>query len=58
MNDYPRRKLRQAALAAGVDMIAPETVFLSEDNTAFGKHVTIARGKKSKASWRQPWLSF
>jgi bifunctional UDP-N-acetylglucosamine pyrophosphorylase / glucosamine-1-phosphate N-acetyltransferase len=40
MNDDPQRKLRQAALAAGVTMIAPETVFLSED-TVFGKHVTI-----------------
>jgi bifunctional UDP-N-acetylglucosamine pyrophosphorylase/glucosamine-1-phosphate N-acetyltransferase len=40
MNDDPQRKLREAALAAGVTMTAPETVFLSED-TVFGKHVTI-----------------
>ncbi|MGD9837232.1 MAG: bifunctional UDP-N-acetylglucosamine diphosphorylase/glucosamine-1-phosphate N-acetyltransferase GlmU [Afipia sp.] len=35
-----QRKLRQAALDAGVTLIAPETVFLSAD-TAFGKDVTI-----------------
>lgn len=35
-----QRKLRQAALDAGVTLIAPETVFLSTD-TAFGKDVTI-----------------
>ena len=40
MNDDSQQQLRQAALAAGVIMIAPETVFLSED-TFFGKHVTI-----------------
>jgi len=40
MNDDLQRQLRQAALAAGVIMIAPETVFLSED-TVFGKQVTI-----------------
>jgi bifunctional UDP-N-acetylglucosamine pyrophosphorylase/glucosamine-1-phosphate N-acetyltransferase len=40
MNDDPQRKLRQAALSAGVIMIAPETVFLSED-TVLGRHVTI-----------------
>ena len=33
-------KLRQAALDAGVTLIAPETVFLSADTT-FGKDVTI-----------------
>ena len=33
-------RLRQAALDAGVTMIAPETVFLAAD-TAFGKDVTI-----------------
>ena len=35
-----QRKLRQAALDAGVTLIAPETVFLAAD-TAFGKDVTI-----------------
>lgn len=35
-----QRKLRQAALDAGVTLIAPETVFLSADTT-FGKDVTI-----------------
>lgn len=35
-----QQKLRQAALDAGVTLIAPETVFLSTD-TAFGKDVTI-----------------
>jgi len=33
-------RLRQAALDAGVTMIAPETVFLAPD-TAFGKDVTV-----------------
>ncbi|HET7886098.1 MAG TPA: bifunctional UDP-N-acetylglucosamine diphosphorylase/glucosamine-1-phosphate N-acetyltransferase GlmU [Bradyrhizobium sp.] len=33
-------KLRQAALEAGVTLIAPETIFLAAD-TAFGKDVTI-----------------
>ena len=40
MNDDPQRMLRRAALAVGVTMIAPETVFISED-TVFGKRVTI-----------------
>jgi bifunctional UDP-N-acetylglucosamine pyrophosphorylase/glucosamine-1-phosphate N-acetyltransferase len=40
MNDDPQRMLRRAALAVGVTMIAPETVFLSDD-TVFGKRVTI-----------------
>jgi bifunctional UDP-N-acetylglucosamine pyrophosphorylase/glucosamine-1-phosphate N-acetyltransferase len=40
MNDDSQWKLRQAALAAGVIMTAPETVFLSED-TIFGKNVTV-----------------
>jgi len=40
MNDDPQRMLRRAALAVGVTMIAPETVYLSED-TVFGKRVTI-----------------
>jgi len=35
-----QRRLREAALEAGVIMIAPETVFLSAD-TKFGKDVTI-----------------
>ncbi len=35
-----QRKLRQAALDAGVTLIAPETVFLAADTT-FGKDVTI-----------------
>ncbi|MES2750994.1 MAG: bifunctional UDP-N-acetylglucosamine diphosphorylase/glucosamine-1-phosphate N-acetyltransferase GlmU [Pseudomonadota bacterium] len=35
-----QRKLRQAALDAGVTLIAPETVFLASDTT-FGKDVTI-----------------
>ena len=35
-----QRKLRQAALDAGVTLIAPDTVFLSADTT-FGKDVTI-----------------
>ena len=35
-----QRKLRQAALDAGVTLVAPETVFLSADTT-FGKDVTI-----------------
>jgi len=35
-----QRRLRQAALDAGVTMIAPETVYLSADTT-FGKDVTI-----------------
>ncbi|MES2600262.1 MAG: bifunctional UDP-N-acetylglucosamine diphosphorylase/glucosamine-1-phosphate N-acetyltransferase GlmU [Pseudomonadota bacterium] len=35
-----QRKLRQAALDAGVTLIAPETVFLAAD-TQFGKDVTI-----------------
>ncbi len=35
-----QERLRAAALAAGVTMIAPETVFLSAD-TKFGKDVTI-----------------
>jgi len=35
-----QRKLRQAALDAGVTIIAPETVFLAADTT-FGKDVTI-----------------
>lgn len=35
-----QRRLRQAALDAGVTLIAPETVFLSADTT-FGKDVTI-----------------
>ncbi len=35
-----QRKLRQAALDAGVTLIAPETVFLATDTT-FGKDVTI-----------------
>jgi len=35
-----QRRLRQAALAAGVTMTAPETVFLAVD-TAFGRDVTV-----------------
>ncbi len=35
-----QRKLRQAALDAGVTLIAPDTVFLAADTT-FGKDVTI-----------------
>ena len=35
-----QQRLRQAALTAGVTLIAPETVFLSADTT-FGKDVTI-----------------
>ena len=35
-----QRRLRQAALDAGVTLVAPETVFLSADAT-FGKDVTI-----------------
>jgi bifunctional UDP-N-acetylglucosamine pyrophosphorylase/glucosamine-1-phosphate N-acetyltransferase len=35
-----QQKLRQAAMDAGVTMIAPETVFLAAD-TSFGKDVTI-----------------
>jgi bifunctional UDP-N-acetylglucosamine pyrophosphorylase/glucosamine-1-phosphate N-acetyltransferase len=35
-----QRRLRQAALAAGVTLIAPETVFLSAD-TKFGKDVVV-----------------
>lgn len=35
-----QRRLRQAALDAGVTMVAPETVFLAADTT-FGKDVTI-----------------
>lgn len=35
-----QQRLRQAALAAGVTLIAPETVFLSAD-TKFGKDVTV-----------------
>lgn len=35
-----QRKLRQAALDAGVTLIAPETVFLAADTT-FGKDVTV-----------------
>ena len=35
-----QKRLRAAALEAGVSMIAPETVFLSADTT-FGKNVTI-----------------
>lgn len=35
-----QQKLRQAAMDAGVTMIAPETVFLAADTT-FGKDVTI-----------------
>ena len=35
-----QRRLRQAALEAGVTMIAPETVFLAAD-TRFGRDVTI-----------------
>jgi bifunctional UDP-N-acetylglucosamine pyrophosphorylase/glucosamine-1-phosphate N-acetyltransferase len=35
-----QRRLRQAALDAGVTLIAPETVFLAADTT-FGKDVTI-----------------
>lgn len=35
-----QQKLRQAAMEAGVTMIAPETVFLAAD-TSFGKDVTI-----------------
>jgi bifunctional UDP-N-acetylglucosamine pyrophosphorylase/glucosamine-1-phosphate N-acetyltransferase len=43
MSDHdtdPQSKLRQAALASGVTMTAPETVFLSPD-TVFGKDVTV-----------------
>ena len=40
MNDDPQRMLRRAAIAVGVTMIAPETVFLSDD-TVLGKRVTI-----------------
>jgi bifunctional UDP-N-acetylglucosamine pyrophosphorylase/glucosamine-1-phosphate N-acetyltransferase len=36
----PQTKLRRAALEAGVTMVAPETVYLSED-TAFGRNVTV-----------------
>jgi bifunctional UDP-N-acetylglucosamine pyrophosphorylase / glucosamine-1-phosphate N-acetyltransferase len=35
-----QQRLRQAALDAGVTLVAPETVFLSAD-TAFGKDVTV-----------------
>ena len=35
-----QEKLRNNALSKGVDLIAPETIFLSED-TKFGKNVTI-----------------
>jgi bifunctional UDP-N-acetylglucosamine pyrophosphorylase/glucosamine-1-phosphate N-acetyltransferase len=35
-----QQKLRQAAMDAGVTMIAPETVFLAADTT-FGKDVTV-----------------
>jgi bifunctional UDP-N-acetylglucosamine pyrophosphorylase / glucosamine-1-phosphate N-acetyltransferase len=35
-----QKRLRAAALEAGVSMVAPETVFLSDD-TRFGKDVTI-----------------
>lgn len=35
-----QRKLRQAALDAGVTLVAPETVFLAADTT-FGKDITI-----------------
>jgi len=35
-----QQRLRQAALKAGVTLIAPETVFLSAD-TSFGKDVTV-----------------
>jgi bifunctional UDP-N-acetylglucosamine pyrophosphorylase/glucosamine-1-phosphate N-acetyltransferase len=35
-----QQRLRQAALAAGVTMVAPETVFLSADTT-FGKDVVV-----------------
>ena len=35
-----QEKLRNKALSKGVNLIAPETIFLSED-TAFGKNVTV-----------------
>ena len=35
-----QKRLRAAAMEAGVTMVAPETVFLSSDTT-FGKDVTI-----------------
>jgi UDP-N-acetylglucosamine diphosphorylase/glucosamine-1-phosphate N-acetyltransferase len=35
-----QEKLRNNALSKGVDLIAPETIFLSED-TKFGKNVTV-----------------
>ena len=35
-----QEKLRNAALLKGVDLLAPETIFLSKD-TIFGKNVTI-----------------
>ena len=35
-----QEKLRNKALISGVDLIAPETIFLSED-TKFGKNVKI-----------------
>ena len=46
-----QEKLRNKALSKGVNLIAPETIFLSEDTT-FGKNVTIEPyvviGKKVK----------
>ena len=46
-----QEKLRNKALSKGVNLIAPETIFLSED-TAFGKNVTVEPyvviGKKVK----------
>ena len=35
-----QEKLRNKALSKGVNLIAPETIFLSND-TAFGKNVTV-----------------
>ena len=39
-NKLNQDKLRKKALKSGVNLIAPETIFLSSD-TKFGKNVTI-----------------
>ena len=56
-----QERLRKKALKSGVNLIAPETIFLSKD-TKFGKNVTInpyvVIGKKVKIGNKVEILSF
>ena len=60
-NKLNQDKLRKKALKSGVNLIAPETIFLSSD-TKFGKNVTInpyvVIGKKVKIGNNVEILSF